>query len=270
MSDYSPSAMTFQDLIIEVAEFAGLCDYEDEGAGKAILPTDAHDLDKIKRVITNAIRQFMYTNVPQPTGFWRWRKRLLSVTLEPDADGPMNIQGDAGRYKLPYYFKGTPEGQITYDSQSNNGAHISWVSEQRIRQAREVDTDYSGYPVWAAIRPFDDDHYELLVYPKPSVDDTLVFPYTAEFEKITELTSRLPNSIEFDDAILAACKARVELELEDQGAGWKQYYMTEALPAAWTLDGRKSPRGLGYMRNRRGRLGSTFIDRVYNNVTYND
>jgi len=268
MAEYSPSALTFQDVIIEVAELVGVADYDDGGAGAATLPTDAHDLEKVKRVITNAIRQFMYTDVPQPTGFWRWRKRILSIAMEPDADGPLNIEGDAGRYKLPYDFNGTPQGQITYGPQSNNGATINWVSEQRIRQARELDTDYSGYPTWAAIRPLTDTNYEMLVYPKPAVADSLEFPYEAEFEKIDKLTDKLPNGVEFDDIVLAACKARAEMEFDDVSGGWGDYYRNIALPSAWTKDAKKSPRTLGYVKNRRGRLGTRQMDRIWNNVTY--
>ena len=259
------SALTFQDLIIEVAELAGLADYGTDGSGAATVPSDIHDLEKVKRCVNNAIRMFI-ADKPQ-SGVWFWRKRFMEITLDVNGTGPLNVEGDSSRYKLDNFFNGVPEGQITYAKASNNGAYISWKSEADIRRARENNT-YQGYPFMAAIRPLEDRLFELIIYPEPSSAETLIFPYTVSFNKLDTLTDYPPAGVEFDDVVLAACKARAEMEFDDVQGGWVEYYNSRALPQAWKHDARLAPRTLGYVKNRRGRLGSTLHDRVWNTVTY--
>ncbi len=80
---------------------------------------------------------------------------------------------------------------------------------------------------------------------------------------IVEPASNLhPAGIEFDDAITAACLARMEMELEDvQTDTWLQDYHKRALPDAHRIDAKLAPRKLvrskGMMR-----------ERVWDDVTY--
>uniref|UniRef100_A0A6M3KYY5 Uncharacterized protein n=1 Tax=viral metagenome TaxID=1070528 RepID=A0A6M3KYY5_9ZZZZ len=54
-----------------------------------------------------------------------------------------------------------------------------------------------------------------------------------------------PAGIEFDDVILAACRATAQMELEDaEGDNWIQYYYNSALPSAHKIDAKLSPRRL--------------------------
>ena len=82
-----------------------------------------------------------------------------------------------------------------------------------------------------------------------------------------------PAGIDYDDAILAACRAMAQQELEDaEGDNWLQDYHKRALPDAHRIDARNTPRKL--IRNRSGRYdrmygyGSVQPNRVWTDVTY--
>lgn len=82
-----------------------------------------------------------------------------------------------------------------------------------------------------------------------------------------------PAGINYDDAILSACRAMAQMELEDaEGDNWLQDYHKRALPDAHRIDARLSPRKL--IRNRAGRYdrmygyGSVQPNRVWTDVTY--
>lgn len=72
-----------------------------------------------------------------------------------------------------------------------------------------------------------------------------------------------PAGIEFDDVVLAACRAMAQLELEDaEGDHWLQDYHKRALPDAYKLDARLAPRKLA-------RSKGIIRERVWDDVTYN-
>lgn len=65
-----------------------------------------------------------------------------------------------------------------------------------------------------------------------------------------------PAGFRFDQAILAACLAQAEMEIEDITAGFVEKYMKKALPQAWRIDTRSAPRKLGSLNlQRRGYYG---------------
>lgn len=72
------SALTFQDLIIEVAEKLGIASYGASGDGVVAIPTDAHDLAKCKKHVNNAIRMFL---ADAPAKGWQWMKPVAAITL---------------------------------------------------------------------------------------------------------------------------------------------------------------------------------------------
>lgn len=56
-----------------------------------------------------------------------------------------------------------------------------------------------------------------------------------------------PAGLLFDDAILAACLAQVEMQYEDVQGGYVQKFYDKDLPDAWNADKRTAPRKLGKM-----------------------
>lgn len=75
------SALTFQDLLIEVAYKAGCAYYGPDGTGAAQVPVDNHDLVLCQRIVNKAIRMFI-NDAPSPNG-WSWTRPIAQVDLWP-------------------------------------------------------------------------------------------------------------------------------------------------------------------------------------------
>jgi hypothetical protein len=75
------SAMTFGDLVLDVAVKLGVAYYGADGTLAAAVPVDAHDLAECKRIVNNGIRMFIH-DAPRPRG-WRWMEPIASVSLWP-------------------------------------------------------------------------------------------------------------------------------------------------------------------------------------------
>lgn len=78
------SVITFYDMLLRVAEKAGMAYYGSTGQGKATVPVDAFNLDKCKRIVNDAFRLFDAS--PPPRG-WKWKERIASILLAVTASG---------------------------------------------------------------------------------------------------------------------------------------------------------------------------------------
>ena len=264
------SQLTLLQLSTRISKEAGTAYRGVNGTSRTMPPVDKDDLEDIKQVINDGIRQFI-SDAP-PTG-WQWRKRILSVpisnvqvtgtadaadslsltdaTLEdtydenddlntywiyidggtgvgsyaqiddytasggvievldwldqygnaggtdPAADSTFvitqyeTVAGDIGRLLLPESFGGEVSGPIGYYKDANHAQFIGWTSEAIIRSKRQ-NSEESGYPSLAAIRPLEPvvgtlgpkRRYELVLWPFPVQDDILEFPYTVVFDKV--------------------------------------------------------------------------------------
>jgi hypothetical protein len=76
-------------------------------------------------------------------------------------------------------------GDITFVMDSNV-CGIEWTSEGDIRHSREVSVQGSDAPFRAAVLPYSTRRrWELIVDPSPTNEHTVVFPYKANFDKLT-------------------------------------------------------------------------------------
>ena len=253
---------TFDGLILRVAELVGIASYGTDGSGVAAIPTDAHDLDKCKRVVNDAIKMFISD---APVNGWLWMKRLMEVTFDVAGTGSSNIDSDPSRYLLAENFGGDVIGKITYDKDSARGHIIDWCNEGHIRFLKET-TEIDGYPRKAAIRPYSTGtttsasrRFELIVDPAPIAADTVVFPYRLYFDQLSDGTDLHPAGFRFDDSILSACKAQAEMEFDDIAAGWVERYYKVALPNAHKIDAMSYPRKL---------TSDHLIERTWQNVEF--
>lgn len=82
------SAMTFRDLIVEVAHKLGTAHYGADGREEPQPPEDGHDLAEAKRIVNSGVRMFI-ADGPPPNG-WRWLRPTsafaLWKTVHPDPD----------------------------------------------------------------------------------------------------------------------------------------------------------------------------------------
>ncbi len=73
------SILTYYDLILRVAELAGVAYYGSDGAQRALIPIDdVNTFDKCKRIVNDGIRMFI---AGAPKTGWRWKNRIQSVTF---------------------------------------------------------------------------------------------------------------------------------------------------------------------------------------------
>lgn len=72
------SALTFGDLLLEVAREMGVANYGVNGDEIAQIPINAHDLDECKRHVNNGLRMF-FSDAP-PTG-WRFARPVMEIPL---------------------------------------------------------------------------------------------------------------------------------------------------------------------------------------------
>ena len=73
-----------------------------------------------------------------------------------------------------------------------------------------------------------------------------------------------PAGLLFDDAILAACKAQVEMQYEDIQSGYVQKFYDRDLPTAWAAHARTAPRKLGKLT----RGGVRYHERIVGDCVY--
>jgi len=71
-----------------------------------------------------------------------------------------------------------------------------------------------------------------------------------------------PAGFTFDEAILAACYAKLAMEDEDVEPELEDRYAKKALPKAYQADARLAPRALGSMNETRGRYERTWVNRT--------
>ncbi len=136
------------------------------------------------------------------------------------------IGGDIARYPLPENFDGEVTGEIHYSKETNHSTLIQWVDEALIRNRRAI-TVNTGYPFYAAIRPFEPvlsapsakRRFELILDPQPVATDTLQFPYVLSFDKL-RLVGGLASS---GGATTLVDSSFANLYPDDYFNGWKVY-----------------------------------------------
>lgn len=192
------SSLSFEDLIIRVAELSGTTYHGVDGQGRATVPIDQFELDKCKRIVNDGIRMFIAS---APPNGWHWMNRDARIQFDPDGLGSDNIDSDPARYLLPQHFAGEVAGPITYEKNTNHATFIEWTGANFIHERRAVSLP-TGYPLYAAIQPYSPSEapslsnsrrYELIVFPTPVADDTIRFPYRVHFDNM-QMESGLAES----------------------------------------------------------------------------
>lgn len=247
--------LTFQDLIVRVAEYLGVAHYGENGDEKAQVPTDAHDLDLCKRLVNDGIRMFVSESVHPVNGrpfYWRWVRKLYTLTITNESSD-LQVDGDTARYFMPQDFNGDAMGQWTFGPDQNVWPEIETIPEHIIRQWRSIQSgNQEGFPRYAAFRPLRDDEipegqrarWEVIFFPDPGQSYVVQVPYRHYFNDLVELTERQPAGAEHDATIEAAAKAMAELERDDsRGARWSLYQ--KQLASSIHLDSLSAPKTVG-------------------------
>jgi len=121
---------------------------------------------------------------------------FAAITTAPDSTSRYRIcrstdviDADPARYMLPTDFGGEVLGKIAYAAETNHSSLIQWTDESVIRLRRST-TVSSGYPIYAAIRPYQPTssviasgrRWEIIFDPAPTAADIVEFPYLLHFD----------------------------------------------------------------------------------------
>lgn len=185
-------SLNFRDLQIRVAEMANLADHS---GTKAAPPTDAINLDRVKRAINDAI-----ADVARKAS-WTWLRQTMDITLSTDGSGSDCINTDATRYALHPMIVSAPYGRVTWRKSDNtqSGTVINTYTD-RILRMRGDDNASTGTPRYCSVQPAYGGstasglrpRMEFRVWPKPSE----AFVITATFS-----VTPLPMSLDSDRGI---------------------------------------------------------------------
>lgn len=254
--------LTFQDLIIRVAEYLGIAYYGENGNEAAQVPVDAHDLDLCKRLVNDGIRMFVSESIHPVTGqpfSWRWMRKLYTLTIS-NSDVAETVNNDPGRYIMPEDFNGDAMGDWTFGPDQNVWPEIKTIPEHVIRQWKSIHDNQAGIPHYAAFRPLEPDEvpegtrarWEVLFYPDPGQEYVVQLPYRHFFNALVDLTDRQPAGAEHDATIEAAAKAMAELERDDT-QGSRMVLYQKQLANSIRLDSLAAPKTVGQNLDRSGR-----------------
>ncbi|KKM07533.1 hypothetical protein LCGC14_1732990 [marine sediment metagenome] len=230
--------LTFNDFILRVAEHLSVAPVD--GAGVAIIPTDAYDLEVCKRLVNDGFRRF-YNSHPR----WNWTLQTFTITFDPDGTGPDNVNSENHRYYMPDGFYGIILGNFTYEANSGY-IDIVQTTEEAIR-AKYASNEHAGYPTEFAIRPLHGDdkrRWEVIFWPEPTAANVVTARCRLYPNMMIELTDTPSAGFQFDEAILAAAVAEAERQREDN-QGIMESQWAEALVRAVAMDQQATPVNLG-------------------------
>lgn len=135
--------MSFADLILRVAIEVGL---SDESGTTAAIPSDPHDLDKVKRAVNDGLQLFQRAN-PK----WKWMEPEVTLLMDRTGAASNAVPGTTNEYILPWYCQGAPLNDwVTIDDPNGIGTQVQSTSIERIRAFRSLDDQYEGRPCMVA------------------------------------------------------------------------------------------------------------------------
>jgi hypothetical protein len=159
-----------------------------------------------------------------------------------------------GNYTMPLHFGGEYSDRLTYAAESGIATNIEWCNATEIREHRRLSGVSTGYPSLASVRiTSTNGRWELMAFPTPSTDLTVELKYPIHFDLLTADGDYHPAGYKFDDAVLAACLARAQMDEGSLLQGRMEYYRQIALPNAYRTDARSRPRKLGKLSTGRSR-----------------
>ena len=239
-------AMTFRDLCVKTASYGGIASYGPGGDQPESLPTDAHDLDLVKRIVNDGWGRFIRAKPD-----WNWMKPIWSLTFDPTGLGGQCVAKDPARYYLPDGFAGEFDSFFTYAS---NGPRrrIEMVDEAYIRECQAQGL-LTADPYYGAIRalqtdnsPVDQRRWEVVFWPTPGGVYTVTAGLRLWPFKLVNLDDRPCAGFQFDRAILAC--ALIEWDLQKWNKTTANPSHLADLEKAIQIDSRSAPKSLGLMR----------------------
>jgi hypothetical protein len=204
----APFGKTFRELIVEVAHRKDMADLSGEVAA---IPSDSQHLDLVKRMVNRGYARFLRAD-PQ----WSFIERTVTVVTNADGDGPTNLGGDAGRYKLPFYVRGTPLSNWRFQDEQSTYCEAIATDHRSVRIMRQQGQS-TGTPAYAAVAALESPDaggrstaWELLLYPTPSAEYTIEADFNLRTHQFVEMEDRSIAGPEHDEAIIECAVALMD------------------------------------------------------------
>ena len=177
-------------------------------------------------VIRAGLRRFYWPPTPEgvPAHEWSFFRKYGSLTLTA-GDYDYDLASDFSMLTAPPVLSG--HGMLDR-------------VEPGVLLAQKSRKDLSGTPEQFAIRPQTPDQmtgsrYEMLLYPMPAEDGTLVYPYSCEPQMIDAINEYPLGGVVHGETILEACLAAAEATLVDAEGVHSKRFM-ECLASSIRID----------------------------------
>jgi len=107
----------------------------------------------------------------------------------------------------------------------------------------------TGRGSWALVDDYGSGKFDIVAddWLKANGDSGGTHPAANSIYVVAPVNNTHPAGLRFDESILAACMARLEMDSDELQEGLEQRYMQKAIPLAHRIDARSAPRTLGSM-----------------------
>lgn len=262
------TSLTLDDLILRVAESAGLADYSGDTAA---VPSSAHDYDLCKRAVNDGI-ELIYRAY---TG-WSFLNQDVEWLLSTDGTGAWCIDSDPARYRLPWYVMGQPiEATILVRDTGNTCYRVPVVAPRIVHEARASGgatglgstATTSGAPRVAAVDRSVGSlaqraAWEIIFYPDPDKAYTARASFRSFAPKMVEPTERHCMGAEHDQTVVAAgiyAMKKTDSKDKTEREDYRKEYEA-AVAQSIELDKQMVPRTLGQVTDPSIYVGSWSYD----------
>lgn len=247
--DYE-TGMTFGELGIELAVEVNLADYTTETDGSASLPLDPESRRIILQAVNEGLQDFARANP-------RWTKlqQRVQLTLDPAGTGPLNVDKDPGRYRLPKTISSRPKAGWKFIDSSSVYRHIPDCSMDLIRDYQNAQGDATGTPTAAAVQFLPSKEaglsgrrgMEAVFFPKPDTAHVVEAEFRINVARMTDVDERHPFGQEHDQAILKCAVEAFRRRDEEDPGFWERAAADKekAIADSIALDRENMPRRLG-------------------------
>lgn len=237
-----PTGWTFERFQVELAELVGQTTHGATADGAAQPPTDAAELDRLKRAINRGYRLFLAASE------WSFLVQNVSVALTADGLGPSNANKDPGIYVLPGFVSAPPIDGWVFSPGQNHCHMLEEIPVHEMLRMRAIPR--TGTPAYSAHRKAAPQaggvqsrhRLEFMVYPSPDVAQTVEASFRVYPPELVDGTDRTIAGEEHDLAILRC--AHFAYESRDTGGALPSDLIADSL----RLDRAARPKYFGTLR----------------------
>lgn len=252
MNFAAPRGYTVGEIAVRAGRRFGMTNEQDRAVTG--YPIDRQYQDQLMEAVNSGYRRFI-----RDYDRWRWLRAHVQITLMPEGDGPLNINADSARYRLPPGIESSPIEDWTYITSGSDGTKLRSCDFDLIRRQYATTTALSGRPYLAAVAPLrdyqnqsdgdqDSTAWQLIVYPRPTEQLTIEARFAVHPPELVKLEDRHMAGAFHDMTIISAVQYELALMDETMNAGVLGGYLAEyqrSLAASIKIDEKNGPRYLG-------------------------